>query len=264
MSQGCNNTLSSNVKVSIIPNTDCSASPTLHQVVTTVAAVPGDTRLTLRLDPTFTPSSGAYTAASKYALTPGNILVVGGIQVEVAEPTDGSGVYFITTTAQAINVVFLKVAVPVGAAATTYFAISLCLKKADITTNTTAIDNTTNCTGVLFTQINVGYMKMLDMAGFLTSKEYGYYLLKLLGKDLQSAFFAIDYDRRFFNRGVVQLTDPSITEAVVKQIAGWSIQGQIQSVDASYDSYLTTLQKASLDIDRASYGFKVAQGIVII
>lgn len=264
MSQACQQVVGSRVKVSIVPNLNCSAAPVTHQVVTAAAAAIGDTVLSLKLDSTYTPISGAYTASSKYPLTPGTILAFGSNLVEVTADTAGNGVYFITTTAQNVNVRRLTVAVASAASSNTYFAIQLCLKSSNVTTNTTQIDNTTNCTGSLFTQVNVGYMKMLDLAGFLSSQDYGYYILSTLGRDLQSVFYAIDYDTRFLDSGVAQLTDPSITEAVVKQLAGYTLQAQIQSVDLRYGSYLTVADQAALATTRNLYGLKAASGLVTI
>ncbi len=262
MSSGCQQVISSRIKVAIIPNTTCAASPTIHQVEATVAGVAGDTSLTISLDTAYT--AGGYGASSKFALVPGTILNFGAVAVTVADPTDGSGVYFITTTAAPINVVALSGAVALNATAQTYFAIPLCLKNANVTTNTTQVDNTTNCTGTLFTQINTGFMKMLELGGFLASGDYGYFTLSSLGKELQSAFFAIDYDRRFFTSGVVQLTDPSITDSAVKQLAGWTIQGQIQSLDSSYGSYLTSAEQTANATARKLYGFDTVKSVFTV
>lgn len=264
MSKSCQQVVSSRVNVSIVPNLNCSPAPVTHQVKASVAAVAGDTAISIVLDSAFSPTSGAYTVASKYALTPGTILKFGTQYVEVTDTNDGAGVYFITTTAQLVNVKRLKAAVALDATAQTYFAIKLCLKNSNITTNSTQVDNTTNCTGTLFTQITVGYQKMLDMAGFMASKDYGYEVLRLLGKDLQAVFFCIDYDNRFSNAGVAQLTDPSLTEVAVKQLAGWSIQGQIQSIDSSYGSYLTATDLTAANTERALYGFTPAIDVVTL
>jgi hypothetical protein len=183
----------------------------------------------------------------------------------VLDTLGGDGVYFITTTAQQINV--KRLTAPILAAnvtAQTYFAIKLCLKSSNITTNTTQIDNTTNCTGALFTQINVGFMQMLDLAGFVASKDYGFYLLQQLGKNLQSCFFLVDYNGRFSRGGVVQLTDPSITEAVVKQLVGFTVQGQIQSIESDFGSYLTATQLTACNSQRVLYGFAPAIDTVVI
>ena len=263
MSKSCQQVVSSRVNVSIVPNLNCSPVPVKHQVKLSVAAAIGDTSISLQLDSTFTPTSGAYTAASRYALTPGTILRLGTVDVEVTDTNNGDGVYFITTTAQVVNVRRLKVSILTTAVAQTYFAIKLCLKNSNITTNSTQVDNTTNCTGTLFTQITVGYMKMLDMAGFLASKDYGYEVLRLLGKDLQAVFFCIDYDNRFSNSGVAQLTDPSLTEVAVKQLAGWAIQAQIQSIDSSYGSYLSAADLVAANTERSLYGFTPAVDVVI-
>jgi hypothetical protein len=264
MSKGCARVRGSNVKVSIIPNTNCSAAPVLHQIEATVAAIIGATSITISLDAGFTPSSGAYTVASRYALVPGTIVRFGSQDVVITEPADNSGVYFITTTAQAVNVKPLTAAIAINDTATTYFAIPLCLKSANLTTNTTQVDDTTNCTGNLFTQINVGYMKMLDLAGFLTSQDYAYYILEQLGANLDSAFYVIDYDQRFLYGGVANLTDPSITDAVVKGLVGWTVQGQVQSVDFVYAGYLSAAQVTELATVRANYGLKPAKGVVTV
>ena len=261
MSAGCNQVISSRIKVSIVPNTTCASAPTLHQLKTSIVAVVGESSMSIQLDSTFIPTSGAYTAASRFALVPGSIIDFGGVKVEVADATNGSGVYFISTAAQVVNVVRLTDVVPVDATAETFFAVPLCLKSSNINTSSTQVDNTTNCTGTLFTQITTGYMKTLEMAGFLASNDFGYFTLSSLGKDLKSIFFAIDYDGRFLTVGLAQLTDPSITEAVVKQLAGYTLQGQIQSLEASLGSYLTVADQAALAKYRAHYGFRASQGI---
>jgi hypothetical protein len=264
MSKACQQVVSSRVKVAIVPNLNCSTVPVTHQVVLASAVAIGDTTISVRLDSTYTPTSGAYSAASKYSLTPGTILNFAGNLVEVVDTNTGDGVYFITTTAQPVNVKRIKTAIATAATALTYFAIILCLKNSNITTNSTQVDNTTNCSQELFTQVTVGYMKMLDLAGFVASKDYGYYLLSELGKTLKSVFYAIDYDGRFSSTGVAQLTDPSITEVAVKQLAGWTVQGQIQSVDSVYGSYLTAANTIAANTERSLYGFAPAIDIVTI
>jgi hypothetical protein len=264
MSKSCNQVVGSLVNISIVPNLNCSAAPVTHQVITTATAV-GATQISLALDSTFVPASGAYTASSRYALTPGTILQFGSVYVEVTDTLSGDGVYFITTTAQQVNV--KRLTAPIIAAnltASTYFAIKLCLKSSNITTNTTQVDNTTNCTGALFTQVNVGYMQMLDLAGFVASKDYGFYLLQTLGKQLQACFFLVDYNGRFSRGGIVQLTDPSITEAVVKQLVGFTVQGQVQSISSDYGSYLTAAQLTAANAERTLYGFAPAIDTVVL
>jgi hypothetical protein len=264
MSKSCQQVVSSRINVSIVPNLNCSPAPVKHRVVTTAAAAIGDTSISISLDAAFPAASGAYTAASKYALTPGTILTFGAVQVEVTDTNAGEGVYFIGTTAQVVNVKRLKAAIATAATAETYFAIKLCLKNSNITTNSTQVDNTTNCTGVLFTQITVGYMKMLELGGFMASKDYGYEVLDKLGDDLKAVFYLIDYDSRMSNTGVAQLTALSITEAAVKQLAGWTVQGQIQSVDSKYGSYLTATQLLAANTERSLYGFGSAIDVVTV
>jgi hypothetical protein len=212
------------------------------------AAAVGATSISLQL-------GAPATATDSKALVAGTRLTLGTTQVEVVNnATTGSGVYNITTTATTVNVKPITAAIAATATGTTYFAIQLCLKNANLTTSTTTVDNTTNCNEGLFTQVNVGVMKMLDLAGFLSSKDYGYQVLASLGVNLGSVYFVLDYDRKFTVQGTTQLTDPSITEAAVKQLVGWSLQSQVQSVDATYGSFLTTAQQTALATLRANYG----------
>ena len=256
MSQGCNNVNGSRTKIAIIPNLNCAPAPVLYALQVTAAGVIGDTTISVQI------TTAAVTAAP---LSPGAILKIGTAYVTVLAPTDGSGIYKLNTaSATVINVKRLTSAIAVNATFTSYLGVLACVKTANIETQTTSVDNTTNCTGALYTKLNLGVDKMLKLAGYLSSADYAYYLLKTIGKDLGSFFFALDYDSRFFVTGVFQTTDPSVAGNEVKQIVTWSVDGQIQSIDADYGSYVDSAgDLVVLEALRSNYGFGVSKSVIV-
>lgn len=246
----------SRTRLSIIPNLNCAPSPTLYGLEVTTAGVIGDATLSIQVT-----TAGVIAAP----LSPGAILKIGAQSIEVLAPTDGSGVYKVSTaTATTINIKRLTAAVAVNTAFTSYLGVLACVKTANIDTQTTSVDNTTNCTGSLYTKLNLGVDKMLKLEGFLSSADYAYYLLKTVGKDLGSFFFALDYDGQFFVTGVFQTTDPSVAGNQVKQIVSWTVDGQIQSIDADYGSYVASAAELTvLNNLRANYGFAPAKSVIV-
>jgi hypothetical protein len=256
MSQGCNNVNGSRTKIAIIPNLNCAPAPILYSLTTAAAGAIGDTTLSIQV------TTAGVTAAP---LSPGVFLKIGVQRIEVLAPTDGSGVYKLSTASPTvINVKRLTAVVAAAATFTNYLGVLACVKTANIDTQTTSVDNTTNCTGALYTKLNLGVDKMLKLAGYLSSADYAYYLLKTIGKDLGSFFFAVDYDSRFFVTGVFQTTDPSVAGNEVKQIVTWSVDGQIQSIDADYGSYVdSAAELVVMEALRANYGFGVAKSVIV-
>lgn len=256
MSQGCNNVNGSRTRLAIVPNLNCAPAPTLYSLENTVAGVIGDATLTIQV------TTVGVTAAP---LSPGAFLKIGAQTVEVLAPSDGSGIYKLSTAAPTvINIKRLTAAIPINTAFTSYLGVLACVKTANIDTQTTSVDNTTNCTGSLYTKLNLGVDKMLKLSGYLSSADYAYYLLKTIGKDLGSFFFALDYDSRFFVTGVFQTTDPSIAGNEVKQIVTWTVDGQIQSIDADYGSYVPSAgELTALNTLRANYGFGAAKSVIV-
>jgi hypothetical protein len=256
MSQGCNNVNGSRTKLAIIPNLTCAPAPTLYALEVTAAAAVNDSTLSIQI------TTAAITAAP---LSPGVVLKIGSQNVEVLAPTDGSGVYKLSTAAATvINVKRLTATIAVNATFTSYLGVLTCVKTANIDTQTTSVDNTTNCTGSLYTKLNLGVDKMLKLAGYLSSADYAYHLLKTIGKDLGSFFFALDYDGRYFVTGVFQTTDPSVAGNEVKQIVTWSVDGQVQSIDNDFGSYVATAGELTLlNTLRADYGFKPAVSVIV-
>jgi hypothetical protein len=185
--------------------------------------------------------------------------------VEVLAPSDGSGVYKLSTAAPTvINVKRLTAVIALDTPFTSHLGVLACVKTANIDTQTTSVDNTTNCTGALYTKLNLGVDKMLKLSGYLSSADYAYYLLKTVGKDLGSFFFALDYDGRFFVTGVFQTTDPSIAGNEVKQIVSWTVDGQIQSIDSDYGSYVESAgDLTALNESRSNYGFGPAKSVIV-
>jgi hypothetical protein len=256
MSQGCNNVNGSRTRIAIIPNLNCAPAPTLYALENPVAGALGDATLSVQIT-----TPGVVAAP----LSPGMFLKIGSQTVEVLAPTDGSNIYKLSTAAPTvINVKRLTAAIPVDTAFTSYLGVLACVKTANIDTQTTSVDNTTNCTGSLYTKLNLGVDKMLKLSGYLSSADYAYYLLKTIGKDLGSFFFALDYDSRFFVSGVFQTTDPSIAGNEVKQIVTWTVDGQIQSIDADYGSYVASAGELTVLTDlRSNYGFGAPKSVIV-
>jgi len=256
MSQGCNNVNGSRTRLAIIPNLNCAPAPTLYDLKVAVAGAIGDATLSIQV------TTVGVTAAP---LSPGAILKIGTQSVEVLAPSDASGIYKLSTAAPTvINIKRLTAAIALDAPFTSHLGVLACVKTANIETQTTSVDNTTNCTGSLYTKLNLGVDKMLKLSGYLSSADYAYYLLKTVGKDLGSFFFALDYDRRFFVTGVFQTTDPSVAGNEVKQIVTWTVDGQIQSIDADYGSYVASAPELTVLNDlRSNYGFATAQSVIV-
>jgi hypothetical protein len=244
------------------PNIGCQARPTLHSVSLGAAVVAGATSIQLGLDPARIP---AYTATDAYPLISGTVLTfTGGLQAIVEDNTDGTNVYVVTNTPQPVNVKLIPTAIPATAVAPTYFGLQLCVSSVGLTTNTNTVDSTTNCTGSLYTSVNTGFTKELALMGYLASKDFAYDIMRTSGFDLGTFFFAIDFDGRFFKEGQVQLTDPSLTQLEVKQIAKFENRGQIQSVDYQAGSFVKDAAALLLlNSKRALYGFAPAIDVTI-
>jgi hypothetical protein len=262
MSAGCNNAVGSRFDISLIRNLNCEAVPKLITVEADTAGVVGGTTLSIALNALAHPING-----EKYYLTSPHILYFGAgfAPVEVLPPSDGSGVYTITTTSVTVNVKRLTTAIPVDATALSYLGIHACLKSANIATSTTSQDNTTNCTGELETMLNISYSKKMNIAGYVSSQDFGYYLMKVTGQALGSFFFALDYDRKQLVTGVVQITDPNIQGNEVKNIVSYDLEGQVQSISHDSGSYFDSLpaQTEAANIRRL-YGLKTSVATFII
>jgi hypothetical protein len=258
MSDGCNDSLGSNVKLLIIPEPDCKPAPILHNLNIDLAAAVGATQISLAL-------AAPALATDREPLSPGLFLNIGGNSVEVLPPPTGAGIYNLSTVPQLVTVKRLKVAITVNTTLTNFLPLVTCLTSNNIETSTESVDNTTNCSKFLFTKINVGYSKMIKMAGFLRSKDFSYYILKKYGKDLKSFWFALNYDDQFLTTGLFQGTDPSITDGAVKQVVKWTMDGQIQSIDQEYGNYVeTAADLALLETLRANYGLLPSKSVTII
>jgi hypothetical protein len=259
MSAGCDDTLGSNTKLVIFPEPDCAPAPKLHNLVVDAAAAVGATQISVVLQ------AASHTSTDKIPLSPGTFLTIGTQVVEVVEPPNGTAIYILSLVPQLITVKRLKAAIAVNAAFTNYCFLRTCLTSNNIETSTESVDNTTNCTGVLFTKLNVGYGKMIKLAGFNRSKDYAYYILKKFGKDLKTFWFALDYDGRFLVTGQFQGTDPSVTDGAVKNIVKWNMDGQVQQIDYDGSNYVeTAADLVALEALRANYGFGKSVGVQVI
>jgi hypothetical protein len=262
MTAACNLVNGSNIKISLTPNIGCQAAPTVQTVSLGAAVAVGATSIQLLLNPANVP---AYTATSAYPLLSGTVLTFsGGLQVKVQDASDGTNVYVLTTTAQSVNVELVQTAIPATAIASTFFGLQLCVSSVGLTTNTNTVDSTTNCTGSLYTSVSTGFTKELALMGYLASKDFAYEVIRSRGYDLGTFFFAVDFDGKFYLEGQVQLTDFSLTQLEVKQIAKFENRGQIQQIDFQAGSFVKDAAALTLlNQKRALYGFASAKDVTV-
>jgi hypothetical protein len=261
MSSGCNDTNGSRTRLYIFPEPDCKPNPKLHNLVVNVAAIAGATQISLQLDPTDT----SYNSNTRVPLSAGLYLTIGTEKVEVVEPLNGSIIYMLSTTPQLVQVKRLKNAITINTTFTNFCFLKCCLTSNNIDTQTTSVDNTTNCSDVLETKLNVSYGKMIKMSGFQRSKDYAFYILQKFGKNLKTFWFALDYDGRFLVTGQFQGTDPSSSDASVKNIVKWTMDGHIQQIDNDYGSFVeTATDLTALEVTRANYGLLPSVGVTVI
>lgn len=263
MTASCTTILGSGTRIYAIRNDNCLPEPIEHRLVLGAAAVIGATTLSLLLDSTFIPSSGAYTAASSYPLYPGTFLYLfDGTNFQQVEVLDGVGAYNMTTTASTVRIKRLTVPLPITSTANTYLAAKICVQKAPTTVNTTTQDNTTTCTGNQSTMINTAFGEVLDISGFPNAADRAYYdFVVNLGKQLGSAFIFKDSDRFSHETYVGQFTKPTETGAEAKGLVAYAMQIQIQNSISSYDGKiaLTPAQKALAQAERRLWGADTAR-----
>jgi hypothetical protein len=98
-------------------------TPTIHQVKLHKPIVAGDTSISIALDNTFEPISGAYTASSKYPLYLNTLLYFkDGDDYKLIEIVDDNYAYNLTTTVSIVPIKRSRQAIPINAIAQSYLA----------------------------------------------------------------------------------------------------------------------------------------------
>jgi hypothetical protein len=258
MTASCTAYLGSGTRIYAIKNEGCLPVPIEHQIVLNAPIAVNDQTISVKLNSAFTPSSGAYTAASSYALYPGTFLYfnVGGVytQVEVLEDV---GAYNIGLIASTLRIQRATAAVAVTGVANTYFAGKICVQKANTTVNTSTQDNTVTCTGNQSTMVNTAFGEVLDLSGFPNAADRAYYdFIEIIGKKLGSVFILKDRDRFAHDTYIAQLTKPSETGAEAKGLVAYTLQAQIQNSISSFAGKiaLTAAEIALAQAERRLYG----------
>jgi hypothetical protein len=262
MSKACNQILGSNIEFAFVPTVICGQRPVLHNLILGAAIAIGSNTITIGLDPAST--DPVYTAASVEPLTTGTILTFGANRYEVIDANDGTNVYNLTTTPAVVNIVRSETITATAAVTQSVLGLRLCVSSANIQTNKNSVDNTLNCTKLLFTNIITGVTKTLDLMGFLASKDFAYYVLAGKSRKLGSASFAINYANKFYIEGTVQLVDPNLTEVQVKSVTKWTVNGEIQTIDFNGESFVKDAAAlADLTARRARWGFGAPEDVTI-
>ena len=263
MTASCTNILGSGTRIYMIKNEDCLPTPIQHQLVLDSVVAIGDQTISVKLDATFTPSSGAYTSSSSYALYPGTYLYfTDGVGYDQFEVLENVAAYNMTLTASTVRVQRSTVTLPITSVASTYLAAKICVQKAPTTVNTTTQDNTTTCTGSQSTMINTAFGEMLDLSGFPNAADRAYYdFIVKLGRKLGSAFIFKDSDRFSHETFVGQLTKSTETGAEAKGLVAYALQIQIQNSLSSYVGKisLTPAEKILVQAERRLWGADLAR-----
>jgi hypothetical protein len=172
-------------KFYVIPNVTSNASypsPTIHQVKLQKPILDRDTSISIALDSTFEPISGAYNASSKYPLYLNTILYFkDGDEYKSIQIVDDN--YSITTTFSTVNIRMPKQAITINAIAQSYLAAPDSGIRADRNGSILTIQYPSQC--------RIGQT------------------IQTMGDDLADIFFAKDYgQKRSYEIGVVQLKHP--------------------------------------------------------
>jgi hypothetical protein len=173
-------------KFYVIPNVTSNASypsPTIHQVKLQKPILDRDTSISIALDSTFEPISGAYNASSKYPLYLNTILYFkDGDEYKSIQIVDDN--YSITTTFSTVNIRMPKQAITINAIAQSYLAAPDSGIRADRNGSILTIQYPSQC--------RIGQT------------------IQTMGDECAHIFFAKDYgQKRSYEIGVVQLAPPS-------------------------------------------------------
>ena len=189
MSVSISQKLTADHKFYVIPALTSNTSypnPTIHQVKLEKSICVGDTSISIALDSTFQPISGAYTASSRYPLYVSTLLYFKDANdYEPIEILDDNRAYDLTTTAFVVPITISRQAIPISAIAQSYLAAPAIGIQADRNGSILTIRDTF-CRG----RINQD--------------------IQTMGNNLAYIFFAKDYEQKRSNEvGVVQLTPSS-------------------------------------------------------
>jgi hypothetical protein len=209
-----------NYKLYIIPDSTSNTSyrnPTIHQIKLENPVCIGDTSISISLDSTFQPISGAYTASSRHPLYTSTLLYFKNENdYEPIEIVDDNRAYNLTTTVSRVPIKRSKQAIPINAIAQSYLAALASGIQADK---------------------NGGELTIRDpfRRGRINQD------IQTMGNNLTFVFFAKDYQQtKPHEVGVVQLAPPSNDTSCV-------IRGNLQSLQpASNDKTERTLWGMSL------------------
>jgi hypothetical protein len=247
MSQACNNINAIKSKLFLCPEVVCGEiNPVIHRVTLSAPASTGSSTLTLTLDTSFTPSSGAYTTLSSFTLVAGVTLYFVGGAVKVVNDPQGKDFYTITTAPTTIRVLPISQPLGIGDISTTYFAFPICLTSHNFIANNSQTDNTINSSSLLLTPQFTGYSRLLDLAGNCQAKNSGYNFQRQAGRKLKVCHFFLDHGGVFFTGGKLQLGLIADIASPSKDILRWRQTGLIQSITLETDEYLTTLALSTL------------------
>jgi hypothetical protein len=175
----------------VIPNVTSNAisypNPIIHQVKLQKPVFARDTSISIALDSTFQPISGAYTDSSKYPLYLNTVLYFkDGDEYKSIQIVDDN--YGITTTFSTVNIKISKQAISINAIAQTYLAAPASGIKADM--------NVSN--------MNVPTLTIQYPFQCRISQD-----IQTMGEKCVYIFFAKDYEqKRSYEIGVVQLKPP--------------------------------------------------------
>lgn len=257
MTASCNKVAGSDVKAYIVPNPLCLDAPVIHQIALDAAVPINATSISIKLDSTFTPTSGAYTANSSYALYPGTLLyfVVGAVTT-VVEVLESATPYDIKLAASTVKVRRVRTPIAIAGIAQTLFAAPLCTQKFDVTASNTSQDNTTNCTGRQSTMTYTAFGEKISASGFPNGRDRSFWALQAIGDVQGTAFVMVDYAQQYHRVLVAEIGKLTITNSQAKNLVGYTMEGEVQLSVESYPG-VAAIEAALIPLaqaERSLYG----------
>jgi hypothetical protein len=206
------------------------ATPVIQRVKVLTPAVVNSTTIGVQLDAAFTPTTGAYTAASVIPIYANTYLYFGAGLVPVKVTRDA----LLTLTGTTLEIAPANAAVAAlttTATAQSYLAGRLCLETKNITTSPQTGQANEDCGDNLLVQVYTGFTKDMSITGFPSTSAAFWLYFNSIGEKLENVYFYLDYDSKYGRYGQGQLTPASDTNNTAAQLLGFSANLSITDID---------------------------------